>query len=565
MFQFSKVPVSIQKRSGFSKSFKNFFTTKVGVITPMLVDEVIPNSTVNLKIDLSAKLPPLASDTYLNTEVKIEAFFVPHRILSPNWENWIQNRSVSYGSQSRVPQGIPILAYPNKSTNKTFVTAPGELPAFVDSVKAFGTGTLFDYLGCPIDENPTDEGGYDINGLPLFAYHKIYDDWYRNPNIQKSCFDYTPVVASSDGGATYLRSRSFINNPIPYYSTDLKIFLQNTQEADSKNCLQLADGHSLVSLRSRNFGYDYFTSCFATPQYGSPQSVKIESPSTNDAKFTISALRAANSLQIFAERNQIAGDKYVDFVKTQYGAKLNYGVAQRSVLLGSASFSMGVNGVYQTTPSSQNTLDSNNPFNTIGSRYGSAYASGSDFIIKNFTADEFGYIMVMFTLVPRVSYSTSLDKMFVRYIGNGSQTDAANPLLQNVGNEPVYAFELAGFRNSWSDYVFGYNERFASWKIKNDQVHGLFRHDSSLRSFVPQRYVVSDGTYIDNDFLKIMPSYYDDNTAASDTISMYGVMVDSILNYNVVMPLAEFSIPSLEDPAREHGNVIMVNRGGKSL
>ena len=60
---YDKQTVMVPKKSGFDKSFQNLFTAKVGTIVPILTDELIPNTTVNLKAAISAQLPPLASDT----------------------------------------------------------------------------------------------------------------------------------------------------------------------------------------------------------------------------------------------------------------------------------------------------------------------------------------------------------------------------------------------------------------------------------------------------------------------------------------------------------------------
>ena len=59
---YDKQTVMVPKKSGFDKSFQNLFTAKVGTIVPILTDELIPNTTVNLKAAISAQLPPLASD-----------------------------------------------------------------------------------------------------------------------------------------------------------------------------------------------------------------------------------------------------------------------------------------------------------------------------------------------------------------------------------------------------------------------------------------------------------------------------------------------------------------------
>ena len=83
---FKKVPVKVQSKSGFDLSFQNLLTTKVGTITPLLCEEVIPNETVHLRAAIQAQLPPLASDTFMRCNLKYEAFFVPTRLIFPGFE-----------------------------------------------------------------------------------------------------------------------------------------------------------------------------------------------------------------------------------------------------------------------------------------------------------------------------------------------------------------------------------------------------------------------------------------------------------------------------------------------
>ena len=70
---YDKVPIKVQKKSGFDKSFQNLFTGKVGTIIPILTDEVIPNTTVNLRMAITTQLPPLASDTFMRVKQKYAA------------------------------------------------------------------------------------------------------------------------------------------------------------------------------------------------------------------------------------------------------------------------------------------------------------------------------------------------------------------------------------------------------------------------------------------------------------------------------------------------------------
>lgn len=288
------------------------------------------------------------------------------------------------------------------------------------------------------------------------------------------------------------------------------------------------------------------------------------------------------------ERNNLAGNRLVDYVKANYGASLSDGVAQRPILLGSGQFPVYSKGIYQTTNVEvDNVGGQNNPFSgDVAAQYGSAFASGSETIIDNFTASEPGYLFVMVTLVPKVTYSTGIDKKLIRYTGN-SRSDMANPMLQGVGNEPIYVYELASddvFTNTnWDQNIFGFTERYASWKSKNDEVHGLLRDNSSVTWVIDDQNVEDNGgllqsfalqssfdfgdtlARISSDFLQIPTDYLDQVAASNSSISRYGCWIDSYLDFKVSMPLARYSMPTLQDPAYEHGTTVVLDRGGKRL
>lgn len=546
---YDKAVVKVQKKSGFDKSFQNLFTSKVGTITPILVDELIPNTTVNLKMAITTQLPPLASDTFMRVKQKYAAFFVPTRILMPGFENWL------CGSTNSTPSGTNVKI---------------RVPMIHTTSAKLGVGSLGDYLGFKLPSTANANVDVGINALPFLAYHKIYDDWFRNSLVQKPLF-VDDVIA---GNVDYKASNS--NRVVPCsHSGDAYNYRINAVPStqaptvDTEHSPLFADGVSILDLRQANFGTDLYTSCTPSPQNGEAQSVSFTTPAEGqDASFTISALRAANSIQQFLERNNLAGNRLVDYVKAQYGANLSDAIAQRPILIGSGSFDVYSKGVYQTAETDTSVASEivyQNPFRaTPGARYGSAYVDGSDLIIKGFTAAEPGYLMVVTWLSPKVTYSTGIDPILMRYMASAdSQSDMANPILQNVGNEPIFARQLNASQIN-SDAVFGYNDRYANWKDKTDEVHGILRDQSSLQSFALQR--TFDGTVkLSSDFLKIPVNFLDQVASVDTQISEYGYWSDTYFDYKVSMPLARYSIPSLQDPAYEHGSDVVVDRGGKQI
>ena len=97
-----------------------------------------------------------------------------------------------------------------------------------------------------------------------------------------------------------------------------------------------------------------------------------------------------------------------------------------------------------------------------------------------------------------------------------------------------------------------------------DELHGLVRDGSSLQSFALQR-SFTGSPQINSAFLEIPTDYMDQVTSVNSTISTYGCWMDCYFDYKVAQPLAKYSLPSLQDPAYEHGKTITVHKGGFKL
>lgn len=587
---FRKVPAKIPYKSGFTPSFRNTLTGTTGTLIPVFCDELMPNRDVYLRLPFILGMPPLATDTFMNLNYKLEAFFVPTRLLMRGYEKWVNgDTKIVYGTNSYKIR-TPVFNLSN---------------FFADGRSI--SGSLFDYLGIRSTVVKNTAGNYDdiyLSAFPVLAYHLIYEEWYKNSLIQKSIFSDT---------VSALYDVSHFRDVIPSSNPNVNYILGYNETFN--------DGVKFYELRQRNFGADYFTTSTTSPQNGpaigvglslntasfkraindrinhgtftpdnlfelnnSIGDIGVEQWTTHDddskgvfrtkdgltannsilnptGGFTIASLRAANSLQQFLERNNIAGNRFVDFLRANYGANLADGVAQRPVYLGSSSTPVYSSGVLQTAGVGNET---NNPFDSVGASYGRAQAQDKEFVIK-FHNDEPGYLLVIGSLVPEVTYASGIERMFMRYTLEDSRTDMANHLLQNVGPQPIYNAEIeqnvvgADFKR-----VFGYVDRYADWMTRNNQLHGLLRDGESLQSFALQRSVfATDG--VSTSLLQIPKDYLDQVMAVTQENAGYSYWVDFYCDYRVSQPLARYSIPSLQDPAYEHGDTIWLNRGGVRL
>lgn len=561
----NKITVHVPDRFGQRTNHHRRLTQLCGTLVPIYCKEVLPNTEISQKLSIAVTMPPLTSDTYMRVQYKVEAFAIPLRLCFAGFENWFtakasnvfENPDYSPNKDYLPYISMPILQDGDDEDDKLHIPF-----VFSESVSSGmvrfdrevdDRGTLLNYFGISRGEEDIsiNRGAYPLNPGKMLAYHLVWQHWYRAPLVQSECFGV--VDSNSFGDPSGLFWAGIL--PFQHY------FVQTVAVASmaNKDNFLLADGCSLFQLRQRNYGFDYFTQAYPT---ASQPNMEV---TVANGKFSISELRASNSLQQWLEMSQIAGNRLVDVCKVRYGANLKDGVAQRPILLGSATYDVFTSGV---TVTAQNDvlLEPTNPFsNQAGGRVGNAFGSGSDFIIDHFTAQEPMYIMVIGSLVPKATYGSGVPKDMMRYtkagFGPSDLADYPSYMLQNTGNEPIYKYELSYRAAVNRNSIFGYTEKYADWFYDRSDAVGEFSSAGSLHSFVLQR--IFDSTpEVNSAFLEISPFDMDDITIVNAALSSYGCWVDIDFDTRYLWPLYPNSMPSLQNPAYEHGRPISVHRGG---
>lgn len=539
---FKKVPIEVPNKSGFDESHEHFFTAKVGTLVPVMTDLLLPNDTVSLGVSAEIQLPPMATDFYGRVKAHFEQFFVPLRLLYGGWQDLITSNS-NNGFESSGGE------LPEEMSSKY-------LPSLILNISDMGPGSLSDYLGYGFESNELDWPSAQIrvfNPLKYLAYHKIWNDFYRDSRIQKPAF--VRSFGSSDPSTAFGRLPFEVYPSAPSDSPDY---------VNNPTC---CDGVLASSLRQRNWARDYFTNVTPLPQAGDPARVAF-GIDNNQGSFSIQSLRAANSLQMWLERNNVAGFRYGDQIRAHFGIYPSDAALDRPLYLGRQIFDVYNKSVFQNDGSTVET-NSNNPFSTVGAKYGSPLGVGSGELCGKFTASEHGYLMTIFSLVPDAIYSDILDKDFW-YFGYSS---FPFPLLQGVGDEPVSIAELGGYKvasqsvsdpqsvlESMSQVPFGYTQRYANHKFKLDRVSGLLKDNQSLSSFALQRsfeWQNGEPTFdLGTDFLQIPTDFLDQVSAVNGDVSKYGCWVDAHFNYHKVSTLSAYSIPTLGEQKNTHTEII---------
>lgn len=563
--------------SGFNCSHHRMLTQKVGLEVPIFVDEVVPNQNSKLSLSLAIELPPFAFDFFGNINYCVEAFFIPTRLLMGGYEYFYANQKMTTAN-TNTPIDVlaPVFSFANYGGETNWPAATlTAYQAFINN-NFVAQGTLADYLGFrqPADWfNLTGSGESRkyMSLLPFIAYWRIIDDWYRNAQIERPYF--RPLDATQNITA-YTSLRAPACPWIPLSSSNYMFEAitgtgSGAQFTDVNFRLlpSLGSGANILNFRlfdlaHRNWSYDPFTTAQASSLVsGSAQRLEVTTIGGTDY-ISIPGFYGANAIQMFLNRNNLASPRLQDQVHARTGANLENGVAQRAILLGAHRIPIISFPVEQT---SMNVAGTQNPFNSVGNKYGDARGSAQDLTFK-FHADEPGYLFVLGSVVPDCVYSYGVNPLLLRYIGVGSITDMADSNLEMAGPHELKLENIAAVTHQ-SNYTFGYQDPYWSFKSMLPSVHGLFRYGESLDSAVSQRALDARGAAINisTDFLKIRESALDNVTAVQSWLSQYGAMVDVWADYRKTLPVHAYRVPSLVDPAFEHGHDVTIQRAGTRI
>lgn len=561
---FNSIPVEIPDRSGFDLSHEVLTTAKVGTVVPVTHFEVLPGDTISMGSLMKVTLPPFAVPFMGRIDAELTAAFIPYRLLWQGWQSFItQNTGVSISTPSQT-MGLP-LRVPHFIPNYGTETG-GSYRDF------FGPGTLMHYLGFKASPDSAIGLNQPVSALPALAYHKFCDDWIRDDNNIKPFF---PKINPGDAGFSYAEGSSGLfdfvrqGRMLPYRSTtgsnysgsegnslvDTRVSLgARPEDADTLPDVPVDFSIGLGSLRQRCWAKDYFTTATTRPQAGDDSSVSFEVPVTIDPEtgqpsstpggaFTVAQLRAANSLQRWLERNNIAGTDYGAQIMAHFGVMPPDAVLNRSVLLGSVRTPVYVGSVDNN--SNAEASETRNPYGSVlGSAAG--FGSGADrgSLIDSFSPKEHGLIMVFFTLIPHAYYNSGIERQLM-HLEFG---DFAWPEFSGIGDQPIYNVEVSN--NAFvTGGIFGYQQRYAEYKHIGDRVTGLLSksdgsHAGDISVYALQR-SFGNVPALGKAFLEIPEYYLDEYYALSTELTGFGCMVDAFFDTRALRVLPEYSLPHL--------------------
>lgn len=568
---FNKIKVGNAKRSTFDLSHTQVTTSDFGYILPICVRHLVPNDDVVVKPDIFVRLSPMAVPTYGRIKARVHHFFVPYRLLYPDWDSFIVSSA-------------------NLSTSPPWFTV-GMLKSLLDVDPQFNTDAtplknrgkwckLMSNLGL----NPSIIYGLPstekISALPFLAYYRIWLDWFMDSNIsdhENKVRLFNQMIELGQNLNSYATTFCLTRNCCykKDYFTTAKLHPQDGDPAKVAVDVASSDLNPGLNLPSSGSSQLYLKSD------GTVQRASGGTPSSSViGQFTVEALRAATALQRYSERSNFVGSKLINRLLAHFGVAPEPERIDMSEFIDGDSFPIQIGDV---TSHSFMELDS---YYGLGAQAGKGVGAGSTKSVR-YHAKEHGIFMSVMSIIPDSGYYQGLNRFWTKGV-TGDPLDFYTPEFENLGfqeilNKEVYVpdgdQQVTQYQNYDPDGVFGYTPRFSEYKFAMDVLGSDFvsagKTPTSQTGFqLDAWHLFRKLVYTENDPLALNKNFTELNNKNND----YDRIFQNTLNYydhfyfnincdvKATRPMVGFAEPSLDSTNNQgDGNSINLPYGGTRL
>ena len=456
---FAMIPRADIPRSSFRMQTTHKTTFSAASVIPVYVQEVLPGDSFNLAMTAFSRMAtpiyPLMDNLYLESFF----FFVPCRLL---WSNWVK----FMGEQTNPGDSISYA-----------------IPQIVSPAGGFPRLGVYDYMGLPCAPNL---GGntISINALPLRAYNLIYNEWFRDENLQNSLVKNTgdgPDTSTNYNTFQRGKRHDYFTSCLPFVQKGTAISLPLTGNATVRTGAELITGAATNAIwRQATAGALPIQNVALA--FGGSQSIQSATtasgalqgsglyPSNLYADLstatstTINALRLAFQTQKLLERDARGGTRYTEIVRSHFGVTSPDARLQRPEFLGGGMSPVNITPVAQQ--SQTGLTGGTTPLGTLAG-VGTNLARGHGFS-RAFT--EHGYILGLVNVRGDIAYQQGIRKLWSR----STRYDFYFPVFAALGEQAVLNKEIYSDGSANDAAVFGYQERWAEYRYHPSMITGYF-------------------------------------------------------------------------------------------
>jgi hypothetical protein len=528
---FAMVPKSDIPRSSFNmqKTLKTTFDS--GYLVPIMCEEVLPGDTFNVKATMFGRLATPLFPVLDNLHLDSFFFFVPNRLV---WTNWVK----FMGEQEN----------PTDSISYT-------IPQQVSPTGGYAVGSLQDYLGLPTVGQVGGANTVSHNALPVRAYNLIFNQWFRDENLQNSVTvdkgdgpDTTPAsnytllrrgkrhdyftgsLPWPQKGGTAVTLPLGTSAPVKGIGAANRNFSSgsvNVYETGNASTTNFAFSKSITSLTADREVYVQGT--------GNPGNLNIYADLSQATASTINQLRQSFQIQKLLERDARGGTRYTEIIRSHFGVVSPDARLQRPEYLGGGSTPINITPIPQTSATGAGTT----PLGNLAA-YGTYLAPGHGFS-QSFV--EHGYVIGLISVRADLTYQQGLRKMWSR----NTRYDFYFPVFAMLGEQAVLNKEIYCDGSANDSSVFGYQERWAEYRYNPSQITGLFK-STSAGTIDPWHYAQKFASLptLNSTFIQDTPPLAR-NLAVGAAANGQQLLLDAFFDIRAARPLPLYSVPGLID------------------
>lgn len=450
------------KRSKFSLSHYKLLTCKMGQLVPVAWFEALPGDTVQQATSALVRCAPLVTPVMHPVHVRFHHWFVPNRLIWANWQNFITGG----------PDGLNNSAAPYIASN-TLNGASGNNA---------GVSTLGDYMGVPTAGLG---GAAKLNALPFRAYDLIWNEFYRDEDLQTAL-----TVSTGDGAdatsATTLQNISWekdyltssrpwvikgaaVNLPLGGSAPVIGLGVQDGSTASNNTWRDTKNTNvSHPSLPTSTASLFYQT--VSTGIMGAGNNVQIFADLSAATGIDINTVRHAFALQRFEEARARYGSRYTEYLR-YLGVRSSDARLQRPEYLGGGRNTIQFSEVLQTGGTSTGAQTG------VGTMAGHGISAMRTNRYRRFF-EEHGIVITLMSVRPKTMYTQRVKRAFLRSIDStlsgttGTKEDYWQKELQHIGQQGINGFEADA---QVGNVNFGYQDRYDEYRREESSVAGLFR------------------------------------------------------------------------------------------
>lgn len=483
------VPIAVSHQTKLDLSCDHVTTMDFMQLQPVFYRHEIKGEHISINANSVVRPAPIEVPCYGRLRQNLRAFFVPYRLVMPNWDAFYNDVIASNYTTNSLVGSVP--SFPYDTLVDMFFTNSTTSPLLSTVVS---TGEDFDFRGnkyklkelgrkflkileslgyrLVLGPKKTGEIIFHYNALALLAYAKVYVDWYAN----------SQYLNSAD---VLLLERLFkFNDP----SSNLVLSVTDIFTLLDLVCYVVYDNEDYyvnawdnpVSPNAGQFTQFGFTDPTSvsgevvhTNALGTPQMVSSQLNSVPNAVLigTTYLHEALKKLTDFQKRHALAGARSIDRVLAQYGVITDSLRQQRSLYIGSNSIDINIGSVMATA----NGTDGSNT-SQVGDFSGAGFGNGQ----KNwdFHADEEGIFIVVSSIVPTGDLVQGYDRNNLHLLKTEFFVPEFDSLgVQAIEKGEVYTSDQSAFVAMGLDYrdIFGYSGRYSEYKRPKSFVTGDIR------------------------------------------------------------------------------------------